>query len=62
MRKFPFVDNRNQEAGEELTSILLMKGIRRSGTAGRKSVPIMLQEADIRDILDAHQELGVPVG
>ena len=34
----PFVDNKNQEAGKELTSIMLMKGFSESGTSGWKSV------------------------
>ena len=34
----PFVDNKNQEAGKELTSIMLMKGFRNLALLGGKSV------------------------
>ena len=34
----PFVDNKNREAGKELTSIMLMKGFRNLALSGWKSV------------------------
>ena len=43
----PFVDNKNQEAGKELTSIMLMKGFRNLALLGGNQ-SIMLPEADIR--------------
>ena len=43
----PFVDNKNQEAGKELTSIMLMKGFRNLALLGGNQ-STMLPEADIR--------------
>lgn len=56
----PFVDNKNQEAGKELTSIMLMKGFKNLALLGGN------QSYDVtgsryQGFLEAHKEMGVPV-
>ena len=56
----PFVDNKNQEAGKELTSILLMKGMRHLALLGGNE-SYNVTGSRYQGFLDAHQELGIPV-
>ena len=56
----PFVDNKNQEAGKELTSIMLMKGMRRLALLGGNE-SYNVTGSRYQGFLDAHQELGIPV-
>ena len=56
----PFVDNKNQEAGKELTSIMLMKGMRHLALLGGNE-SYNVTGSRYQGFLDAHQELGIPV-
>ena len=56
----PFVDNKNQEAGKELTSIMLMKGMRRLALLGGNQ-SYNVTGSRYQGFLDAHQELGISV-
>ena len=56
----PFVDNKNQEAGKELTSILLMKGMRHLALLGGNE-SYNVTGSRYQGFLDAHQELGISV-
>ena len=58
--EIPFVDNKNQEAGKELTSILLMKGMRYLALLGGNE-SYNVTGSRYQGFLDAHQELGIPV-
>ena len=58
--EIPFVDNKNQEAGKELTSILLMKGMRHLALLGGNE-SYNVTGSRYQGFLDAHQELGIPV-
>lgn len=56
----PFIDNKNQEAGKELTSIMLMKGMRHLALlGGNQSYNVTVSR--YQGFLDAHHELGIPV-
>ena len=56
----PFIDNKNQEAGKELTSIMLMKGMRHLALlGGNQSYNVTISR--YQGFLDAHHELGIPV-
>lgn len=52
------VDNKNQEASEELTSILLMKGIRRIALLGG-SENYRVTESRFQGFADAHRKAGI---
>lgn len=52
------VDNYNQEGAEELTSILLMKGVRRLALLGSDS-QFLVSECLLQGFLDAHKKFGV---
>lgn len=54
------VDSDHREACRELTSILLMKGIRRIGLVGGNSEH-WVSKRRLQGFLDAHEELGIPV-
>lgn len=56
----PFVDNKNQEAGKELTSIMLMKGMRRLALLGGNQ-SYNVTGSRYQGFMDAHKELGIPV-
>ena len=55
-----FVDNKNQQASEELTSILLMKGIKRLAILGGRE-EYKVTESRYRGYADAHKKAGIPV-
>lgn len=58
--EIPFVDNRNQEASEELTSIMLMKGTRRLALlGGNRSYSVT--GSRYQGYKDAHEKMGVPL-
>ena len=56
----PFVDNRNQEAGKELTSIMLMKGFRNLALLGGNQ-SYNVTGSRYQGFLEAHKEMSVPV-
>ena len=56
----PFIDNKNQEAGKELTSIMLMKGFRNLALLGGNQ-SYNVTGSRYQGFLDAHHELGIPV-
>ena len=56
----PFIDNKNQEAGKELTSIMLMKGMRHLALLGGNE-SYNVTGSRYQGFLDAHHELGIPV-
>lgn len=58
--EIPFVDNRYQEASEELTSIMLMKGTRRLALlGGNRSYSVT--GSRYQGYKDAHEKMGVPL-
>lgn len=56
----PFVDNKNQEAGKELTSIMLMKGFRNLALLGGNQ-SYNVTGSRYQGFLEAHEEMGVSV-
>ena len=54
----PFVDNKNQEAGKELTSIMLMKGFRNLALLGGNQ-SYNVTGSRYQGFLEAHEEMGV---
>ncbi|NLL79910.1 MAG: LacI family transcriptional regulator [Clostridiales bacterium] len=59
-RKIIQVDNDHRAACRELTSILLMRGIRRMALIGGSQSHVVTQTR-LNGYLDAHRELGIPV-
>lgn len=58
--EIPSVDNRNQEAGKELTSIMLMKGMRKIALLGGKR-EYSVTGSRYQGFADAHDEMGVNI-
>ena len=56
----PFVDNKNREAGKELTSIMLMKGFRNLALLGGNQ-SYNVTGSRYQGFLEAHEEMGVSV-
>ena len=55
-----FVDNKNQEAGKELTSIMLMKGFKNLALLGGNQ-SYNVTGSRYQGFLEAHKEMGIPV-
>lgn len=55
-----WVDNQNREGSRELTSILLLKGIRRLALLGGSRTHLVT-ESRLQGFLDAHREQNLPV-
>ena len=58
--KVPFVDNKNREAGKELTSIMLMKGFRHLALLGGNQ-SYNVTGSRYQGFLEAHKDMGVSV-
>lgn len=58
--EIPSVDNRNQEASKELTSIMLMKGIRRIALLGGKQ-EYSVTGSRYQGFVDAHREMSAEI-
>ena len=55
-----FVDNKNQKASEELTGILLMKGIRKLAILGGRE-EYKVTESRYQGYANAHKKAGIPI-
>ncbi len=55
-----YVDNPNEEASQELTEIMLMKGMRKLALMGGKD-NISVTESRFQGFIQAHEKMGVPV-